>query len=305
MILGTPAGSPGLAPPGPSDEALLIGAVSRDRYLGAGDELPGGGALNMAWHWRQLGRPFRLVSRLGDRDAEAALLLLERNGIPYLPDSIVAPGRSAAIDIVIEPDRQPHMDHFVEGVWAAFRLTPDEEALLADARHLHVVLVEGAIAELERLAAAGRLRGIEVAADFLGFRHYTVERFARTMTGVDVGFVGWPGDADDPAVTGLRSVAYDLGRLVVVTMGARSVRVFDGRGTPRELEIPVQALPVEGTTLGCGDAFIAYCLDELWRSGDIVAAVERGKAGGALATRWSRPLPDAVYVDPPAHATQP
>ena len=305
MTRGSRAGSARPAPPGPPDETLLLGAVSRDRYLAAGDELPGGGALNVAWHWRQLGRPFRLVTRLGDRDAGAALRLLDRNGIPYLPGSIVAPGRSAAIDIVIELDRQPFMDHFVEGVWASFRLTPDEEALLAGAGHLHAVLVEGAIAELERLAAAGRLRGIEVAADFLGFRHYTVERFARTMAGVDVGFVGWPGDPDDPAVAGLRSVAFELGRLVIVTMGARSVRVFDGRGAPRELEIPVRALPVEGTTLGCGDAFIAYCLDELWRSGDVVAAVERGKAGGALATRWSRPLPDSVYVAVSADTTHP
>jgi sugar/nucleoside kinase (ribokinase family) len=190
------------------------------------------------------------------------------------------------------------MDHFGEGVWAAFRLTPGEEKLLAGARRLHVVLVEPAIAELERLAADDRLGDLEVAADFLGFRHYTAERFARTMASVGVGFVGWPGAADDPVVAGLRRVAFDLGRLVVVTMGARSVCVFDGRGTPRELQVPVEAVPVAGTTLGCGDAFIAYCLDELWRSGDVIAAVEHGKLGGALATRWFRPLPDAVYANP-------
>jgi sugar/nucleoside kinase (ribokinase family) len=281
-------------------QTLLVGAVSRDRYVQAGDELPGGGALNIAWHWRQLGRPFLLLTRLGDRDAAAALELLDRNEIPHRADSVVAPGRSASIDIVIEPDRQPFMDHFVEGVWATFRLTSGEERLLDGARHLHVVLVEGAIRELERLAQAGRLRGIAVAADFLGFRHYTVERFAQTMDHVDVGFVGWPGDEGDPTVGGLREVAFDLGRLVVVTMGARAIRVFDGRGSPRDLSVPVGAVPVEGTTLGCGDAFIAHCLDELWRSGDISAAIERGKAGGALATRWSRPLPDEAYADPAA-----
>ena len=281
-------------------QTLLVGAVSRDRYVQAGDELPGGGALNVAWHWRQLGRPFILLTRLGDRDAAAALELLDRNEIPHHADSVVAPGRSASIDIVIEPDRQPFMDHFVEGVWATFRLTPGEERLFDGARHLHVVLVEGAIRELERLARAGRLHGIAVAADFLGFRHYTVERFAQTMAHVDIGFVGWPGDEGDPTVGGLRKVAFDLGRLVVVTMGGRTIRAFDGRGSPRDLSIPVSAVPVEGTTLGCGDAFIAHCLDELWRSGDIIAAIERGKAGGALATRWSRPLPDEAYADPVA-----
>ena len=50
-----------------------------------------------------------------------------------------------------------------------------------------------------------------------------------------------------------------------------------------------------GTTLGCGDAFIAGFL-EAWRSSrDVVAAVERGKVLGAEATAWRRPLPDEAY----------
>jgi len=300
---GKPEGHETDQAPATAIETLLLGTVSRDLYLQSGEELPGGGVLNVAWHWRQLDRPFFLLTRVGDQDARAALALLDRNTIPYLADSIVASGRSASIDILIEPDRQPHMDGFVEGVWATFRLTPDEERLLDGARRLHAVLVEGAITELDRLAGTGRLQGIEVAADFLGFQHYTLERFARTMGHVDVGFVGWPGTEDDPTVAGLRDVAFDLERLVVVTMGARSVRVFDGRSVHRELVIPVSRVPIHGTTLGCGDAFIAHCLDELWRSGDVVAAVERGKVAGALATRWPRPLPDDAYTIP--HPPQP
>lgn len=68
---------------------------------------------------------------------------------------------------------------------------------------------------------AGMTSHLEVAADFQGFRHYSVERFAETMRAVDVGFVGWPGALDDPVVTGLRGVAHELGRLVVVTLGSR------------------------------------------------------------------------------------
>ena len=40
------------------------------------------------------------------------------------------------------PDRQPHMDHFVDGVWADYRLTQKERLLLGRAKHLHAVLVE-------------------------------------------------------------------------------------------------------------------------------------------------------------------
>jgi len=274
---------------------VLLGAISLDIYLGRELVLPGGGVLNMAWHWRRDGIPFRLLTRIGDDRPEVFRAFLDRHRIPVEP-GLVAPGRSASIDIVIQPDLQPFMDHYVEGVWATLTLRPDEEALVRTARSVHLVLVEGAIRELRRLADDGATGGVEVSADFLGFRHYTVDRFADTMTDVDIGFVGWPGGLDDPTVDGIRAVAHDLGRLVVVTFGAHGVRVFDGRrhgGGDRR--IPVEAVPVRGTTLGCGDAFIAGFLESWRATRDVVAAVERGMALGAEATAWRRPLPDDAY----------
>jgi fructoselysine 6-kinase len=273
---------------------VLLGALSLDIYLGRDLVLPGGGTLNIAWQWRRSGVPFRLLSRVGKDRPDVFRAFLERHGIPSEP-GLVGPGRSASIDIVIQPDLQPWMDNFVEGVWASFRLTPDEEARLAGPRGLHLVLVEGAIRELRRLAAAGLTRGLEVTADFLSFRHYTLQRFAGTMLDVDIGFVGWPGGPDDVELRGLRAVAHDLGKLVVVTFGAKGVRVFDGRPGGGDRFVPVEPVPVLGTTLGCGDAFIAGFL-EAWRtSRDVVAAVERGKVLGAEATAWRRPLPDDAY----------
>ncbi len=274
---------------------LLLGALSLDIYLGRDLVLPGGGVLNMAWQWRRSGVPFRLLTRVGDDRPEVFRAFLDRHGMPVGP-GLVVPGRSASIDIVIRPDLQPHMDHYVEGVCASLRLGPDEEALVREAEGVHLVLVEGAIRELRRLAADGLTRGVEVTADFLGFRHYTLERFADTMTDVDVGFVGWPGGPEDPEVDGIRAVAHRLGRLVVVTLGSQGVRVFDGRpGGDGDRFVPVEAVPVRGTTLGCGDAFIAGFL-ESWRSTrDVAGAVERGKALGAEATAWRRPLPDEAY----------
>jgi sugar/nucleoside kinase (ribokinase family) len=298
-VTATPEPARADADPGNDADTLLLGTISLDHYLATGEVLPGGGVLNMAWHWRRLGRPFQLLTRVGTDDGAPIERFLERHAMPVVSrDELAASGPSSAIDIEILPDRQPHMDHFVSGVWQDYRLTARERDSLRTATRLHTVLVEGAIAELARLAAGRALEGLEVSADFLGFRHYTVERLADTMRHVDLGFIGWPGAEDDPTVAGMRDVAFDLGRVLVVTMGARSVRVFDGRPGPareRDRRYPVDAVEVAGTTLGCGDAFIAWFLDERWRSGDIPSAVRRGMIGGALATAWRWPLPDDAY----------
>lgn len=296
------AGEGGRAP-----DTLLMGTISLDHYLATAEVLPGGGVLNMAWNWRQLGRPFELLTRVGSEDGEVITSFLRRHGIATVsPDEVASPGRSSAIDITIQPDRQPYMDNFIGGVWDDYRLTTAERSSLRSARRLHTVLVEGAIAELERLGDAGALAGIEVSADFLGFRHYTVDRLADTMRHVDLGIIGWPGAEGDPVVAGMRRVAGDLRRLLVVTMGARAVHVFDGRsGAPAsERRYPVRAVPVAGTTLGCGDAFIAWFLDAWWRTGDLDAAVARGMIGGARTTAWPRPLPDDAYDLPSTDALE-
>lgn len=278
---------------------LLLGTISLDRYSATGEVLPGGGVLNMAWNWRHLGRRFEVLTRVGSADGAPIVEFLDRHGIRTVaPDELIAPGRSSAIDIEILADRQPHMDNYVGGVWDDYRLTARERDSLRTAKRVHVVLVEGAIAELDRLARDGALAGVAVTADFLGFRHYTVDRLAETMRHVDLGFIGWPGAEDDAAVAGMRRVAFDLGRILVVTMGAQAVHVFDGRPDtdgPRAARYPVQAVQVEGTTLGCGDAFIAWFLDLLWRSDDLASAVAQGMIGGARTTAWPRPLPDDAY----------
>src|SRR5688500_1702604 len=80
---------------------LLLGTISLDHYLASGDVLPGGGVLNMAWHWRRLGRPFRLLTRVGE-DVAPIERFLARNGMePVSPAELAASGRASAIDIEI------------------------------------------------------------------------------------------------------------------------------------------------------------------------------------------------------------
>ena len=274
---------------------LLLGPASIDRYLDEGLELPGGGALNMAYHWAQAGEPFTFLTRIGDERPEIVLDFLRRHHITYLPASVVAHGADCSIDIVMRSDRQPFMDHFVEGVWSEFRLTVEEENAVAEATHLHAVLVDPVITEVHRLGATGALGHLHASGDFLDFRHLTLDRFAATMAHLSLAFIGWPGVVDDPLLDGVRDVANRLGRMVVVTLGSRGVLVFDGR-TRNEQFTPVHAIVVDGTTVGCGDAFIAGFLVAHWAGEPIEAALDRGRADGAAATYTIRPLPDHAYV---------
>lgn len=280
--------------------SVLVGPASVDRYLDTTGSLvsalPGGGALNMAYHWARRGTEALFITRVGRPDAPLFRSFLQRHGIPHLASELVGPGPSASIDIRMRADRQPFMDNFVEGVWAGFRLTVAERAAVEAARHLHVVLVEPVIAELASLGDQGVLAAAEVSADFLSFVHYDLERFAATMRHVDLAFIGWQLERDHPTLAGIRDVVWAQGKLAVITHGADGVLVVDGRhGARSEHWEPVDAVEVQGTTVGCGDAFIAAFLAEWWAGSGMAAALVAGKAAGAAATGWARPLPDAAY----------
>ena len=81
----------------------------------------------------------------------------------------------------------------------------------------------------------------------------------------------------------------------MVTFGAQGVWAFDGRRGGGDAFIPVVAVPVAGTTVGCGDAFVAGFLKAWHRQRDLHAAIDAGAARGAEATAWRRPLPDDAY----------
>lgn len=282
--------SPALSP-----VPVLLGTLSLDRYVDFGFDLPGGGVLNMAWHWRQLGQAYELISRVGAADADVFEGFLVRHAIPHDPYALLSSQPSSSIDIRFRADRQPHMDNFIGGVWETFRCTPEEERRVAAAPAYHTVLVEGAIEETMRLGAAGLLPRGTVSADFLGFRHYTTARMADTLRYVDLAFVGWPGSPSDAGVAEIAALATALSRMIVITFGAQGVRVVDGRPGGRDQWFEVHAIPVLGTTVGCGDAFISAFLAEWWRTADVAAAVAAGAARGALTTAWNRPIPDDAY----------
>ena len=276
----------------------LVGPASIDRYIEEAVELPGGGALNMAYHWRSAGHPVTLLSRVARDHAMAFDRFVTQHGIT-VTDGWYALGDPCSIDIRITDDRQPAMDRFVEGVLGEFRPDPTEIDAIVDGTPTHFVLVDVVDAALHAIAAdrpadATRARW---TGDFLGFRHMTGERFSATMAHLELGIVGWPGDPDDAEVTELAARAADLGRTLVVTFGSQGILAVDARGSDRvDRWFDVDARQVTGTTIGCGDAFAAAALSTWFETSDLAAAVDAGRRLGADATEWVRPLPDSAYA---------
>ena len=274
---------------------MLVGPLTIDRYVDEGRALPGGGAVNMAYHWASFGRPVTLIGRIGAADAAVFEWFAARHGID-LSDDVVVDGPSSSIDIVFRPDGQPWMDGFIEGANAALRLSDAELVPLEAGTPAHLVLVDVVDAELHRWAAEDRLARARLSGDFLDFRHMSTARFRATAAHLDLAFVGWPGDRADDQIAALVDAANDLGTILVVTFGSAGVLVADGRDATSTW-FDVDARPVTGTTVGCGDAFIAAFLHSWYETNDLGRAVDRGRRLGADATAWQRPLPEIAYAE--------
>lgn len=276
------------------DGFVLLGPLTVDRYVDEGLALPGGGVLNLAWHWRR--RPGRriLVTRIGEGDRALFAPFVERHGLGLGPGPLEARGRSARIDIRLGRDGSPAMGNYDPGVWADLRLGTEEEACVARAASVFAVLVPPVRREALRLGTAGLLDGVEAYWDFLDYRFDSEASLSEAMRYAAVGFVGWPGTPGDAAVAGMRRVARRLGRLVVVTLGRQGVLALDG-ASERDVPWPALARDVSGSTVGCGDAFIAGFLAAREDGKGLEACLAAGTEAGATATAWRRALPDEAY----------
>lgn len=260
--------------------------------------LPGQGILHNAFHLQTLGTQPLLLTRLGDRDARLFDKFFQANQICVLPNLVYAVGRSVSIEVIVEPSGEAHFAHWQAGVWADFRLYPQEEELLSQADHLHLVMVDEVIPEFLRISETGLLAKTRVSADLFDFP-FTLAEFAQLAPHLDMAFIGWKGELHDPAVGAIREVARATRTMLVLTLGARGVQIFDASSepAPRELFFPVEPVCVTANTNGCGDAFISYFLAAYWQHRDLAHAVEQGKIGGAAATAWRYALPDHAYRD--------
>lgn len=270
-----------------------MGVVCLDHYTPTSNLLPGCGILHNAYHLQQLGVAPLLVTLLGGDDAALIERFLVAHKIAVQHERLILPGRCARIEVAVDEAGTARVYGFDPGVWAEYRLTPAEEETLTNAQNLHVVLTAPLIDAFMRLGSQNRLRSTLVSADFLALYDFDETSFAAALRHVDVAFVGWQGAVDAPGLSTLAHAAVETKTLAIFTLGERGLLVCEPGQAPHP--VPVAAVPVRGSTNGCGDAFISYFLAEYWRSRNLSLALEQGKFGGALATTWRYALPDAAY----------
>jgi sugar/nucleoside kinase (ribokinase family) len=278
-------------------ENVLFGLVCLDIYTKTGVVRPGSGILHNAFHLHQLGCNPLLITRIGSDNSREFVNFFRRNNLAILTDYIMAEGVSASIEVAVQPSGEAIISNFSRGVGQNFRLNQAEEIFLAQAAHVHVVMVQDVMPEFVRLSRAGLLKDVYVSADFLAFQDLTVEAFAQLVRHVDIAFIGWKGDLKSPTIEAIKQIAKQQPILVVITLGDQGIQLFDSRD-PAHFQarfFEIEKVTVRENTNGCGDAFISYFLAEYWRSCHLERAIAQGKIGGAKATEWQYALPEWAY----------
>ncbi len=276
---------------------LLFGIVGLDIYTRTKLIKPGFGLLHNAFHLQNLGCHPRLLTCIGTQNQDILLKFFETHHIVTIPDDLIASGESASIKIELQESGEAKIFDYQPGVWHQFSLAESQIKTLSEAKHLHLVMVDEVIPEFLRAGQSGWLQKTFISADFLHFQQIPLDTFSDLLQYLDLAFIGWKGELDDPKIQQVKSILDERPVLLVITLGDRGIQVFDSTdpGHVQDHFFPIEKIPVSGSTNGCGDAFISYFLASYWADRDLTKAIDQGKIGGALATRWEFALPDEAY----------
>jgi sugar/nucleoside kinase (ribokinase family) len=258
-----------------------------EQLLAAADLVLGGSAAITAAGCARLGLRTRLLTALGD-DVFGAFTRqhLDERGVDVVlarPANDVPTGLS----VILTPDDDDRAILTLPGTIPTLRPADVTDALLADARHLHVAslyLQPDLAAGLPDVFARARARGVTTSLDTNWDPAEKWESIADILAYTDV-FL--PNAAELRAVTGvpdLDAAAATLvaaGTMVVLKNGAAGGRAWWPGGTCAAPGLAVQVVD----TTGAGDSFNAGFLAARSAGRPIEDAVGWAAAAGSLSTR--------------------
>lgn len=246
-------------------------------------EHAGGKGLNQAVAARRAGADTAFITCLGQDPAGAMLhrLIVNESIAAYVTDhdgptgrALIAVDGDAENSIVVVPGANAHLS--MTAVEAHRRILERARVVLCQLE-VPVEAVEAALA----IAKAGGARTILNPAPS--------RELSRGLLGLCDVIVP---NQHEVAMLGGTSALLDAGvGAVVVTLGARGIRIVTGEG---ELEIPPYAVRAVDTT-GAGDAACGALAAALALGCDITTAARRASAAGALAATRSGAVPSLPY----------
>jgi fructoselysine 6-kinase len=255
---------------------LGLGDNTIDTYVSAGQQFPGGNAVNVAVMARRLGIRASYLGCWGDDEGGRILdEALAAEGVDLSHVRRIPGGETARARIAHENgDRR-----FVgarPGVRANYALRDVDLAFVATHDLVHTSCNSDLDGELGRIAAVARRLSYDYS------EKWTEERLAATLPHVHIAFLSAPRRSDVDCEALLARCIEAGVRIAVATRGADSVIA---RGDGSLFRQPVAAItPID--TLGAGDGFVAGFLVAHLRGTELPSCLAAGAAYAAKVCTW-------------------
>lgn len=252
---------------------VCIGDCGVDYYLPDGKILCGGITANFALQARGAfpdEASITVISATGNDDA--ATVVHRRFSNSAIECRIATlDGPSSVQYIEIEADGEKNFIRYDEGVLRDFRLSDEDESVVAKS-DLRVIPVFRQIRHFFERVMAIDNAGL-TAVDFADFGEHPDFTLLESYLGaLDIGFFALSVENEE-TIKRIGSVAASDEKLFVVTLGADGSRAFQGGKAHACPAIPVEEIV---DTTGAGDAFAAGFLSQYCYGAGVTASLKKG-----------------------------
>ena len=248
---------------------VYVGDVGVDEYTG--QLLPGGCALNTAFHGKKLGLSVDLVSCLGnDEAAKIPLTICQKINLSADHISIL-PGQTPKQKIQILPNGEKNFISYLPGVLRDFSLEKHDIDFIKEHDALITVYFDQ-IKNLFNQLIKINFPGLKII-DFMNgsdFQH-NLSFVIDSSHWWDVGFFGLS-DKDEKFIVDLIKLSQKSQKLILVTLGSKGSLVsIKGKIYWQKAKFVKNIID----TSGCGDAYLASFLSGILNGNDILAAMKK------------------------------
>ena len=256
----------------------FVGDLTVDNYPESGTTHHGGASLNGAiWALRLGAKRVSIVAAVGtDQAGELFLEKINSEGI-HSEGLSVLQGVTSSIDIIIDSHGDHRWGTWNAGVLADYHLGEPEYRLLQKHAAASLTIYGKTRHLLPEFGSGWRKRNkppfLAVNFDDLSQLDRSIEYVAQNIQNIDAGFFGLDFKKNAQLLSGLKRLAKETGKLIVVTLGKHGAKAWRGDD---EYSASALNVPHVVDTTGAGDAFLAAFLVEYLQTKSVESAIRKG-----------------------------